>query len=62
MSVRGLRIASNGGWEPIVFLVCVVIGAIVGVFWQGVIGAVVGAIVGAVVGGIIVAIGGQAGI
>ena len=54
--------ASNGGWKVIVFLVCVVIGAIAGVFWQGVIGAVIGAILGAVVGSIIVAIGGEVGL
>ncbi len=49
-------------WEPIVFLVCIVIGAIAGWFWQGTVGAIAGAIVGAVVGAVIVTIGQRAGV
>ncbi len=50
------------GWEEIMFLIAVAIGAIAGWFWQGGIGAVAGAIVGAVVGGIIVMIGERSGV
>lgn len=49
-------------WKPIVFLVCVFIGAIGGWFWQGVVGAIAGLIVGAVVGVIILRFAGEAGL
>jgi membrane associated rhomboid family serine protease len=47
---------------PILFLVFVAIGGIVGLLWQGLAGAIGGVIVGAVLGAIVLRLGEEAGL